>query len=168
LRLAFRRSKSSGSIGRGSRGLATKDFEELFGCLKARNVKALVVGGYAVAFHGRPRFTKDIDVLVEPAPDNAERLLSALADFGFGSLGLTIADFTSPGRIVQLGVAPNRIDLLTAIDGVTFDEAWAHRVAGPFGAATVDYIGLGDLIRNKQASARPQDLLDVEDLSAER
>lgn len=120
-----------------------------------------------MAFHGRPRFTKDIDVLVEPTPDNAERLLSALADFGFGSLGLTMADFTSPGRMVQLGVAPNRIDLLTAIDGVTFDEVWAHRVPGPFGAATVDYIGLADLIRNKQASARPQDLLDVEDLSSE-
>jgi hypothetical protein len=121
-----------------------------------------------VAFHGRPRFTKDIDVFVEPSPENAERLLGALADFGFGSLGLTAGDFTSPGTIVQLGVAPNRIDLLTAIDGVTFDEAWAHRVAGPFGTATVEYISLDDLIRNKQTSARPQDLLDVEDLSTGR
>lgn len=125
-----------------------------------------MVGGYAVAFHGRPRFTKDIDVFIEASPDNAERLLSALTDFGFGSLGLTIGDFTTPGRIVQLGVAPNRIDLLTAIDGVTFADAWAHRVPGPFGAATVDYIARADLIRNKQASARPQDLLDVEDLTA--
>lgn len=120
-----------------------------------------------MAFHGRPRFTKDIDVFIEPSPDNAERLLGALADFGFGSLGLTIGDFTSPGKIVQLGVAPNRIDLLTAIDGVTFSDAWAHRVPGPFGSATVDYIGLADLIRNKQTSARPQDLLDIEDLSAD-
>lgn len=135
--------------------------------MKARNVKALVVGGYAVAFHGRPRFTKDIDVFIEPSPDNAERLLSALADFGFGSLGLTVGDFTSPGRIVQLGVAPNRIDLLTAIDGVVFGDAWAHRVPGPFGTVTVDYIGLADLIRNKQTSARPQDLLDVDDLTSE-
>jgi hypothetical protein len=94
-------------------------------------------------------------------------LLSALADFGFGSLGLTVGDFTSPGRIVQLGVAPNRIDLLTAIDGVVFGDAWAHRVPGPFGTVTVDYIGLADLIRNKQTSARPQDLLDVDDLTSE-
>jgi hypothetical protein len=123
-----------------------------------------VVGGYAVAFHGRPRFTKDIDVFIEPSPENAERLLIALADFGFGSLGLTIADFAAPGKIVQLGIAPNRIDLLTEIDGVTFADAWARRVPGPFGSATVDYISLADLIRNKQTSARPQDLLDVEDL----
>jgi hypothetical protein len=118
-----------------------------------------------VAFHGRPRFTKDIDVFIEPTHENAERLLTALGDFGFGGLELAVEDFTSPGRIVQLGVAPNRIDLLTAIDGVTFDEAWAHRVPGHFGSETVDYIGLADLIRNKQASARPQDLLDVQDLS---
>ena len=85
-----------------------------------------------------------------------------------GSLGLTVGDFTSPGKIVQLGVAPNRIDLLTAIDGVTFDQAWAHRVPGHFGTSTVDYISLGDLIRNKQTSARPQDLLDVEDLATGR
>ena len=124
-----------------------------------------MVGGYAEAFHGRPRFTKDIDVFIEPSRDNAERLLSALTDFGFGRVGLTIGDFTSPGKIVQLGVAPNRIDLLTAIDGLTFDEAWTHRVRGPFGTATVDYISLADLIQNKKASARPQDLLDVEDLS---
>jgi hypothetical protein len=124
-----------------------------------------VVGGYAVAFHGRPRFTKDIDVFVEPSLENAGRLIAALVDFGFGSLGLTAADFSPPGQIVQLGAAPNRIDLLTTIDGVTFEEAWLHRKSGPFGTETVDYIGLTDLIRNKQASGRPQDLLDVTDLS---
>jgi hypothetical protein len=125
-----------------------------------------VVGGYAVAFHGQPRFTKDIDVFVEPTHDNAERLLAALDDFGFGGLGLTAADFSPPGHIVQLGVAPNRIDLLTTIDGVTFEDAWRHRKPGPFGGETVDYIGLADLIRNKRASGRPQDLLDVADLDA--
>ena len=123
-----------------------------------------MVGGYAVAFHGQPRFTKDIDVFVEPSSDNAERLLAALADFGFAGLGLTAVDFTTPGRVVQLGIAPNRVDLLTAIDGVTFEEAWTRRVAGRFGSQEVDYIGLKDLIRNKQASGRPQDLLDVADL----
>jgi hypothetical protein len=134
--------------------------------LRRRSVKALIVGGYAVAFHGRPRFTKDLDVFVEASPENAARLLAALADFGFGGLGLTLDDFSSPGKIVQLGVAPNRIDLLTTIDGVRFDDAWRHRLPGPFGRETVDYISAADLIRNKQASGRPQDLLDVEALSS--
>jgi hypothetical protein len=110
----------------------TKDFEELFACLTARNVKALIVGGYAVAFHAKPRFTKDIDIFVD--------------------IGLSASDFTA-GRIVQLGVAPNRVDLLTVIDGVTFDEAWAGRAAGHFGKQPVSYIGRADLIRNK-ASVR--------------
>jgi hypothetical protein len=143
----------------------TKDFEELFACLTHRKVKALVVGGYAVAFHGQPRFTKDIDVFVEPSPENAERLLAALTDFGFGGLGLTAADFASAGKIVQLGVAPNRVDLLTTIDGVTFDEAWRGRVPGHYGSQAVDYIGRAELIRNKRASGRPQDLLDIEGLA---
>ncbi|MEI6243719.1 MAG: hypothetical protein WCQ64_01630 [Acidobacteriota bacterium] len=119
-----------------------------------------------MAFHGRPRFTKDIDVFIEPTPDNAERLLAALSDFGFGGLGLTVDDFSAPGKIVQMGIAPNRIDLLTAIDGVSFGDAWLRRVPGHFGTEAVDYISVADLIRNKRASARPQDLLDVEDLSS--
>jgi hypothetical protein len=143
----------------------TKDFEELFACLRHRNVRAVVVGGYAVAFHGQPRFTKDIGVFVEPTPDNAERLLAALTDVGFGGLGLTASDFASPGKIVQLGVAPNRVDLLTMIDGVTFDEAWRGRVSGRYGREAVDYIGRAELLRNKRASGRPQDLLDIEALA---
>jgi len=141
----------------------TKDFEELFACLRHRNVR--VVGGYAVAFHGQPRFTKDIDVFVDPTPENADRLLAALTDFGFGGLGLTTSDFASPGKIVQLGVAPNRVDLLTTIDGVTFDEAWRGRVSGRYGKEVVDYIGRAELVRNKRASGRPQDLLDIEGLT---
>lgn len=144
----------------------TKDFEELFACLTARNVRALVVGGYAVAFHGRPRFTKDVDVFVEASVENAERLVQALSDFGFGGLGLTIEDFSTPGKIVQLGVAPNRVDLLTAIDGVAFADAWPRRTPGRFGTATVDYISVDDLIRNKRASGRAQDLLDANDLAS--
>ena len=142
----------------------TKDFEELFACLRHRNVKALIVGGYAVAFHGQPRFTKDIDVFIAPSPENAERLLAALTDFGFGGLGLSAGDFSTPGKIVQLGVAPNRVDLLTSIDGVTFEEAWSGRVPGHYGTQAVDYIGRAELIRNKRARGRPQDLLDLEGL----
>jgi hypothetical protein len=141
----------------------SKDFEELFACLTARNARALVVGGYAVAYHAKPRFTKDIDIFVDPSTDNVERVLQALTDFGFGDLGVVAADFT-PGRVVQLGVPPNRADLLTAIDGVSFEEAWAGRAAGHLGPQPVFYIGREDLIRNKRASGRPQDLADVDAL----
>ena len=141
----------------------SKDFEELFACLTARNARALVVGGYAVAYHAKPRFTKDIDIFVDPAADNVARVLLALADFGFGDLGVTAADL-APGRVIQLGVPPNRVDLLTAIDGVSFEEAWAGRSAGSFGAQSVFYIGRAELIRNKRASGRPQDLADVDAL----
>ncbi len=144
--------------------MVTKDFEELFACFNARRVKAVVVGGYAFAFHAKPRFTKDIDIFVEPTPDNGERLVHALEDFGFSGLGLTAADFSTPGPIVQLGVAPNRVDLLTMIDGVTFDEAWNGRVAGTYGSAPVSYIGLEEFKRNKRASGRSQDLADLEAL----
>jgi hypothetical protein len=139
----------------------SKDFEELFECLNARGVRALIVGAHAVAFHAKPRFTKDIDILVEPSRDNAERLLEALADFGFGEAGLTVEDFNAPGRVVQLGYAPNRVDLLTAIDGVDFDSAWRGRVAGRYGAVAVSYLGRAELIRNKSAAGRPQDQLDL-------
>ncbi|MGB5815104.1 MAG: DUF6036 family nucleotidyltransferase [Thermoanaerobaculia bacterium] len=130
--------------------------------MNSRNVKAVIVGGHALAFHAKPRFTKDIDILVEPSADNAKRLMQALDDFGFGDVGLTEGDFSAPGAIVQLGVAPNRIDLITAIDGVTFDEAWQGRVRGRFGSQEVFYLGKTELIRNKQASGRKQDLADLE------
>lgn len=144
--------------------MVTKDFAELFACFNARGVKAVVVGGYALAFHAKPRFTKDIDVFVEPSPENAERLMAALGDFGFGNVGLTAGDFSSPGAIVQLGLPPNRIDLLTAIDGVSFPEAWEGRVAGTYGSHPVFYLGLEELRRNKRASGRAQDLADLEAL----
>jgi hypothetical protein len=129
--------------------------------LSRRNVRALVVGAHAVAFHAKPRFTKDFDLFVEADVENAERLLAALADFGFGALGLTREDFATAGRVVQLGVAPSRIDIATAIDGVSFEEAWAGRVAGSYGSTPVWYIGREELIRNKAAAARPQDLADL-------
>lgn len=122
------------------------------------------MGGYAVAFHAKPRFTKDIDLLVEPNPDNAQRLLRALSDFGFGAVDLAVDDFTTPGRVVQLGIAPNRVDLMTAIDGVSFADAWTGRVSGRFGAVPVFYIGKAELVRNKRATGRAQDLADVEAL----
>jgi Nucleotidyl transferase AbiEii toxin, Type IV TA system len=139
----------------------SSDFEELFAWFNAKHVRAVVVGGHALAFHGHPRFTKDLDVFVDFSPENAQRILEALQDFGFGSVGLTAEDFSSPGRIVQLGVAPNRIDLMTAIDGVSFEEAWAGRVAGHFGKQPVAYIGRTEFLRNKRAAGRPQDIADI-------
>lgn len=147
---------------------ASRDFEELFGFLNARRVKALIIGAHAVAFHAKPRFTKDLDIFVEPSRENAASLLAALADFGFGGVGLNLEDFSSPGRIVQLGHPPNRVDLMTSIDGVDFDSAWRGRVAGRYGSAEVYYLGRDDLIRNKSASGRPQDQLDVAALEEPR
>jgi hypothetical protein len=139
----------------------SSDFEELFAFFNARHVRAVVVGGHALAFHGHPRFTKDLDVFVDASADNAARIVEALNDFGFGAVGLTADDFTTFGRIVQLGVAPNRIDLMTSIDGVTFEEAWAGRSAGRFGAQPVWYVGRAEFIRNKRAAGRPQDVADI-------
>jgi hypothetical protein len=139
----------------------SRDFEELFAFLSARKVRALIVGGYAFAYHARPRYTKDIDLWIEATPDNAARLLEALSDFGFGSLDLSIEDFTKPGQIVQLGFPPNRIDFLTSIKGVTFEEAWEARIEDLFGATTVCYLGRDDLIRSKKAAGRAQDQADV-------
>jgi hypothetical protein len=138
----------------------------LFACFAAHRVRYLVVGGHAVAFHAKPRFTKDIDVWLETTADNARRVLAALDEFGFGTVGLREEDFTTPGMVVQLGVAPNRIDLLTAIDGVEFAEAWEGRVEGAFGDQRVSYLGRRELVRNKTASGRAQDLADLEALEA--
>lgn len=143
------------------------DFEELFASLTRHGAKAVVVGAYAMAFHGRPRYTKDFDVLIEPTPENAAKVLAALHDFGFGGLGLNVSDF-EPGRIVQLGMPPNRIDLLTRIDGVSFEDVWNSRVSGSSGGVTMHFIDRETLIRNKKASARPQDLVDVEVLERMR
>jgi uncharacterized nucleotidyltransferase DUF6036 len=127
----------------------------------SHGAKAVVVGAHAVAFYAKPRSTRDLDVFVEPTHENAERVLDALTDFGFGDLGLTVADFSEPGRIVQLGSPPNRIDLMTSIDGVSFEEVWNGRAEATHGNARVFMIGREELIRSKTASARPQDLADL-------
>jgi len=128
-----------------------RDFEELLRFFKSRGAKAVIVGAHAVAYHAKPRYTKDLDVLVEPSEENAQRVVEALADFGFADLDLKIDDFTEPGRIVQLGFPPNRIDLMTSIDGVAFSEVWAGRVEGTYGSTKVSFIGRQELIRNKKA-----------------
>lgn len=137
------------------------DFRELLACLAAREVRYLVVGGYAVAAHGHPRYTGDLDLWVWTDPGNAENLLTALADFGFASVGLTPADFTEPNRVVQLGYPPLRVDLLTSIDGVDFESCFDRRVHILVEELSIPFICLEDLRRNKTASGRPQDQADV-------
>jgi hypothetical protein len=138
----------------------SRDFKDFLELLAQHDVKALIIGAFAVAFHAKPRFTKDLDIFVEATADNGERLLRAIDAFGFGTLGLTVDDF-APDRVTQLGFPPNRIDLVTSIDGVTFEEAWASRAAGKYGDIDVWYIGREALVRNKAAAARPQDLMDL-------
>jgi hypothetical protein len=142
-----------------------KDLREFIESLNSNKVEYVVVGGYAQAFHGRPRFTGDIDILVRPSSDNAARLLTALNQFGFGSLGLRAEDFLNQGQIVQLGVAPNRIDILTSVTGCKFEEVWHGRISTQITGTSVNMIGKDQYIRNKRAVGRPQDLADLEALS---
>lgn len=141
---------------------ANRDFSDLFAALNGAHVEYLLVGGYAVAFHAEPRFTKDLNVWVNATPDNARRVYSALATFGAPLDGVVAGDFAHPGVVYQMGLPPNRIDVVTAIDGPTWPEAWAEHVETQYGDERVPVIGLDCLIRNKLASGRPQDLLDVE------
>jgi hypothetical protein len=124
-------------------------------------VRYCVIGAFALAFHTRPRYTKDMDILVEPTTDNAKRLLIALDEFGFGSLNLTVEDFTTPGNIIQLGYEPVRIDIITSIKGLEFKDVWENRVQGPYGIQTVNFIDRQNLIRAKKLSNRPQDIADL-------
>jgi hypothetical protein len=139
----------------------TRDFEDLLRLLAEHQVRFLVVGGYAVAAHGHPRYTKDLDIWVEPDATNAQRLVAALEAFGFGSLGLTSADFEEAGAVVQLGREPGRVDLLTSVSGLTFADAYQARITATFGTTPVPILDRASLIANKRASGRPQDLADI-------
>lgn len=140
------------------------DFKEFVALLNSSGVEYLVVGGYALAAHGHPRYTGDLDLWVDAAPANVEHLLAVLARFGFGSLGLTARDFATPGAMVQLGYPPARIDLLTAIDGVTFAECYPRRQMLAVGGVQLPILSLADFKANKRASGRARDLADLEAL----
>jgi hypothetical protein len=141
-----------------------KDWREFLGLLNSNGVEYLIVGAFAVAFHGFARYTADLDLLVRPTEDNADRVLRALSEFGFGKVGIQAADLCSPGMVVQLGVKPNRIDLLTAISGVSFDQAWATRSEAELEGVATHFIGLAPLLRNKEQTGRAKDLGDAEEL----
>ncbi len=140
------------------------DFKELLELFNSHEVEYLIVGGYALAFHGAPRVTGDIDLFVRPVRENAERILAALDEFGFGSLDLSLDDFAKPGNIVQLGVPPLRVDIITSVTGVPWDKAEAGAVPGRYGAISVHFIGRDDFIANKRAVGRLKDAADIEAL----
>jgi len=141
-----------------------KDLCEFVALLNANAVEYLVVGAYAVSFHGYPRYTGDLDLLIRPTAENAERVLRTMSEFGFGSLPITSDDLQRADYIVQLGVNPNRIDLLTSVSGVTFDEAWDSRCKGDLDGTPTHFIGREALIRNKEATGRARDLGDADEL----
>ena len=138
-----------------------RDFAEMLNALSAEGAEVLVVGAYAVAGHGLPRATGDIDLWVRPSPENAARVWRALERFGAPRSRLTPASFTKPDIVYQLGLPPNRIDILTTIDGVAFADAWAERVMSTVDGVTFPMISKHHLLVNKRATGRPQDLADV-------
>lgn len=147
--------------------MQNQDFRDLFAAFNAHGVEYLVVGAHALAVHGHIRATKDLDVWIRPSVTNAGYLLKALAFFGAPIEKISPSDFAQPGTTLQIGVDPLRIDILSAVDGIGFDEAWRRRIAARFADQTVNVISREDLIRNKRASGRTQDLADVEALEKE-
>jgi hypothetical protein len=139
----------------------SKDLREFVELLNSRKIKYLLVGGHAVAFHGHPRYTGDVNFLIDTSAENAVLLAAAVSDFGFAGLGLKEGDFRAPETVIQLGCAPDRIDLLASISAVSFEEAWKTRVETSLGGLPVCVISKELLIQNKLAAARPQDLADA-------
>lgn len=142
----------------------SQDFEEFLALLNKYHLKYLVVGGYAFAIHVEPRFTKDLDVFIKSDQENALKMINVLDEFGFGSLDITKDDFLETGKVIQLGTPPLRIDLLTSITGVTFEEAWKNRIKGNYGEQEVNFIGRNELRKNKKATGRKSDLDDLKKL----
>jgi len=144
-----------------------KDFRDLLGLLNAHKAEYMIVGAYALAFHGAPRYTGDMDIYVKPDPANAQRIMAALNDFGFGSVNLSAGDFEIADKVVQLGFPPVRVDIVTSLTGVSWEEAISGRVEGMYGDVPVYYIGREQFILNKKALGRKKDLADLEALGEE-
>lgn len=146
--------------------ILNQDFREFIQLLNKNKVRYLVIGGYAVAFHGHPRYTKDIDFWIGPYEANTKKLIKALKEFGFGSLDLRAEDFQEPNTIVQLGYPPNRIDLITSPKDIDFKICWKNRIKIEVKGTTINFIDLENLKKNKRATGRFQDLADLENLMA--
>lgn len=144
--------------------MLNQDFKEFIQSLNDNGVRYLVVGGYAVALHGYPRYTKDVDIWVEMSAENASNIIKAIDQFGFGSLGVKPSDFTVPNQMLQFGFPPGRIDILTTLPGVEFAECYASRMTVEVDGISVNFIDLDNLRKNKKATGRHQDLADLENL----
>lgn len=142
----------------------SQDFKEFIKLLNAHKVEYLVVGGYAVAIHGFPRTTGDIDFWIKPSKENAERVVKSLIEFGFGSLDISIEDFTKQDSVVQLGFPPNRIDIMTSVSGINFDECWQNKKEVTFEGEKINFISLHYLRLNKKSTGRDKDNLDLKNL----
>ena len=139
----------------------SKDSREFLESLNFRGIEYVIVGAHSLAFHGRPRYTGDLDILVRATPENAAKLVDLLNNFGFAHSGFKESDFTRPEQLIQLGRAPNRIDLLTSITGVTTEQALASKVEAELDGIPVFILSKDALIRNKRAVGRPQDIADL-------
>lgn len=146
--------------------MTNRDFRDLLAAFAAHEVRFLIVGGYAVTYHVRPRFTKDLDLWIDPTAENAQRVMAALADFGapLAAHGVTARDFQTVGTVYQIGLPPNRVDFLTAVEALDFAACWGRRVTARFADVQVAYLSREDLITNKRAVGRPQDLIDAAEL----
>jgi len=138
-----------------------KDYEDLLRLFNRFRVKYCIVGAFAVAFYALPRYTKDMDILIEPSKSNSKKIIKALIQFGFKNLGLKEEDFMKPNQIIQLGYEPVKVGIITSITGCEFNEVWKNRKKGRYGELLVNFIGLNELIKNKEASGRKQDEIDL-------
>ncbi|MDO8525200.1 MAG: hypothetical protein Q7S07_01770 [Candidatus Omnitrophota bacterium] len=143
-----------------------KDYEDLLRLFNKHKARYCVVGAYALAFHAMPRYTKDMDILVKTGIENGRKIIKALDEFGFKSLKLRAEDFDREGAVIQLGYEPIRVDLLTSIEGVDFEEVWKNRARGSYGKGKISFIGMNELIKSKKAVWRKQDEADLEILRA--
>jgi hypothetical protein len=141
-----------------------RDFAEMLSALSDAGAEFLVVGAHALAAHGTPRATGDLDIWVNPTPANAALVMAALRAFGAPLTSLTIDDLTTPDLVFQIGVVPSRVDILTTISGISFDDAWTRRMVLAIEGVQVPVLGRDDFIANKRASGRPKDLVDVDGL----
>lgn len=139
-----------------------KNYEEFLSLLNKNNVKYAIVGAFALALYSKPRYTKDLDILIEPEEKNAKKLINVLHEFGFKNINIKKEDLTKKEQILQLGYASLRIDIITSIAGCSFEEVWDAKVRETYGKTIVNFIGKKELIKNKKAAGRKQDIADLE------
>ncbi len=139
-----------------------KDYEEILKLFNRHKVKYCIIGAFAVAFYAKPRYTKDIDILIDSSPENAGRIIKAITEFGFEDLDLSEDDLCQEGNIIQLGYEPLRVDIVTSLSGISFDQVWKNKVGADYGREKVYFIGLDDLIQTKRQSSRLQDQVDLD------